>query len=129
MSLVKPHHIWTSCGSNPYECHKAVTTVRMLSGRYQTDKLQRHWTQNRSGSCLLPVCEPCGSEGSLEHLLLFCTALECTRQKLFLLLTSITYQCTEIHQILQHCLVFDKPTLLLQLLLDCASIPEVIKVT
>ena len=40
MSLAKPHPIWVSCGSNPFECHKAVTAARMLSGRYFTDNLQ-----------------------------------------------------------------------------------------
>ena len=40
MSLRQPHSLWSSCGSNPFECHKAVTAARMLSGRYLTDKLQ-----------------------------------------------------------------------------------------
>ena len=81
MSLTRPHPIWTACGSNPFECHKAVITSRMLSGRYLTDRLQRHWTQNKSGKCLLPNCLP-AAEGSLEHLLLFCPALSTTRSKL-----------------------------------------------
>jgi hypothetical protein len=58
MSLRQPHPLWSSCGSNPFECHKAVTAARMLSGRYLTDKLQRHWTQNKPRSCLLPTCSP-----------------------------------------------------------------------
>ena len=78
MSLTRPHPIWTACGSNPFECHKSVITCRMLSGRYLTDRLQRHWTQNKSGKCLLPNCLP-EAEGSLEHLLLHCPALSHTR--------------------------------------------------
>ena len=40
MSLTNPHPIWTSCNSNPWQVHKAVTACRMLSGRYLTDQLQ-----------------------------------------------------------------------------------------
>ena len=58
MSLIRTHPIWSSCGPNPFECHKAVITTRMLSGRYLTDKLQRHWTHNKAGACLLPGCFP-----------------------------------------------------------------------
>ena len=72
MSLARPHPIWTSCGSNPFECHKASLASRMLSGRYLTDKLQRHWTVNKAGLCLLPTCSP-PAEGSLDHLLLHST--------------------------------------------------------
>ena len=67
MSLTRPHPIWTTCGSNPFESHKASIASRMLSGRYLTDKLQRHWTMNKTGVCLLPTCSP-PAEGSLEHI-------------------------------------------------------------
>ena len=49
MSLMHPHPLLSSCGSKPFEVHKAVTVARMLSGRYLTDKLQRHRTVNRDG--------------------------------------------------------------------------------
>jgi hypothetical protein len=32
MSFSRPHPKWSSCGSNPFEVHKAVTSARMLSG-------------------------------------------------------------------------------------------------
>ena len=82
MSLSKPHPIWLSCGTNPYESHKAITAARMLSGIYLTDRLQRYWTHNNSGTCLLPGCAPTQSAGTLEHLLLDFQALHQTRQKL-----------------------------------------------
>ena len=31
MSLSKPHPIWTTCGSNLFEIHKAVVQAKMLS--------------------------------------------------------------------------------------------------
>ena len=36
MSLARPHPIWWTAGSNPYEVSKAVIQCRMLSGRYRT---------------------------------------------------------------------------------------------
>ena len=82
MSLVKPHPIWTTCGSNPFEVNKAVTQARMLSGRYCTDQLARHWSKNREGICLLNGCSG-DAVGSLEHILLQCPALHSTRVNLF----------------------------------------------
>ena len=77
MSLSSPHPMWTSAGS-PFEVRKAVITARMLSGRYRTDRLMRHWsTSNPDGLCRLPTCE--GQLGTLEHILLQCPALAAAR--------------------------------------------------
>ena len=57
MSLTTPHPIWTTANS-PYEISKAVVSARMLSGRYRTDYLSRHWSKrNPSGHCTLPGCD------------------------------------------------------------------------
>ena len=70
MSLSSPHPLWTSAGS-PYEVGKAVVASQMLSGRYRTDRLTRHWNKsNPDGLCRLPGC--LDQEGSLEHILLHC---------------------------------------------------------
>ena len=45
MSLSTPHPIWTTAGS-PFEVSKAVVSARMLSGRYRTDRLARHWSNS-----------------------------------------------------------------------------------
>jgi hypothetical protein len=52
-----------------------MTTLKMLSGRYLTDMMQRHWTQNKAGFCRLPSCIPLQLLGTLEHILLFCPSL------------------------------------------------------
>jgi hypothetical protein len=66
MSLSHPHPIWTSAGSSPYEVKKATVQARMLSGRYRTCWLRRHWSGDQSGNCKVPGCvdEP----GTLRHL-------------------------------------------------------------
>ena len=45
MSLAKPHPIWWTAGSNPYEVAKALIQCRMLSGRYRTCQLTSHWVR------------------------------------------------------------------------------------
>ena len=66
MSLCKPHPIWTSAGSSPYEVRKATVQARMLSGRYRTCWLRRHWSGDQSGACKIPGCS--GEPGTLRHL-------------------------------------------------------------
>ena len=129
MSLNNPHPIWTSCGSNPFECHKAVITARMLSGRYQTDRLQRHWTENRDGFCRLPACSTSRSFGTLEHLLLLCPSLASTRQHLLNLFTQVSFQHSAIATILHSAFHNQEPSEFMQLLLDCTTIPSVIRAT
>ena len=128
MSLSRPHSLWTSCGSNPFECHKAVVAARMLSGSYLTDKLQRHWTQNREGICLLDQCIP-GSEGSLEHILLRCQALSMTRYKLMSLAGRVSLEHHQLSFIISQFFNSDSQDALMQLLLDCSTIPIVIQST
>ena len=129
MSLTSPHPIWSSCGSNPFECHKAVTAARMLSGRYLTDRLQRHWTENKSGSCLLPACLPSHFDGTLEHLLLFCPSLEKTRNRLLELVTKVSAEDTQIYLITNAVFSDPDPKVLMQFLLDCSTLPVVIQTT
>ena len=128
MSLTTPHPIWTSCGSNPFESHKAVTACRMLSGRYLTDKLQRHWTQNQNGYCRLPLCPP-NSDGSLEHLLLHCPALLTTRTKLYELCSTIARETPLLSSVINSILLSDNNELILQLVLDSSVLPIVIRIT
>ena len=126
MSLLKPQPLWFSCGSNAFECHKAVITARMLSGRYLTDRLQRHWTQNKAGVCLLPSCAPAGS---LEHLLLYCPALENTRQKLLKLCYKVSHDNQHVSTILLSTMGSRDEKQIMQILLDCSTIPAVIRAT
>ena len=66
MSLSKPHPIWTSAASSPYELKKAKVQARMLSGRYRTCWLRRHWSGDSSGLCQIPGCT--GEPGTLLHI-------------------------------------------------------------
>ena len=76
--LDRPHFLWTSAGHTKNEVKAARVQATMLSGRYQTDKLRRHWTGNSEGLCSLPGCvdTTTNAVGDLCHLLLGpCNAL------------------------------------------------------
>ena len=95
----------------------------MLSGRYQTERLMRHWSNNKAGNCLLPSCE--GLCEDLEHILVKCKALSATRQSL----TSFTIEYADrFPQITSILNAYCSPThpQFVQFLLDCSCLPDVI---
>ena len=64
MSLCRPHPIWTSAGSSPFEVKKATVQARMLSGRYRTCWLRRYWSGDLGGMCRVCNDKP----GTLQHI-------------------------------------------------------------
>ena len=125
MSLTKPHLLWSMCGSNPFEVNKAIVQARMLSGRYLTDQLSRHWTDNSAGTCRIPGCSG-QLAGSLEHILLYCPALQTTRTKMVNFCFEIANQSADIQDIVSTVLTSPNHTILTQFLLDCSALPAVI---
>ena len=125
MSLCRPHPLWTSCGSNPFEVHKASVQATMLAGRYQTEKLQRHWTENKSGNCSLPGCNG-GHIGSLEHILLECEALKEERDHVTNLCYKTSLESLQLFEVINGALSPGAAEdLKMQFILDCSSLPEV----
>ena len=89
-SLVQPHPILWTAGPNPYEVSKAIIQRRMLSGRYRTELLARHWSRNRNGYCLSSsLCN--STQETLEHILLWCPAYHNLRERLMNLWLSNPY--------------------------------------
>ena len=125
MSLTQPHPNWLTCGNNPYEIHKAVIQAKMLSGRYVTDQLSRHWSSNKAGICCIPGCS--GRDfGSLEHLLLFCPALSDVRDRMIELWLSTANKHIELKSLIHSMLYGQRLELVMQFLLDCSCFPEVV---
>ena len=123
MSLTTPHPLYTSAHS-PFEVRKAVIVARMLSGRYRTDRLARHWSRtNPSGLCKLLGCT--GKEmGDLQHILLYCPALSVTRSSQLKLWSKLMASRQYLSPIIAP-LTLQEGTFV-QLLLDPSSIPSVI---
>ena len=123
MSLSSPHPMW-ACARSPFEVRKAVIVGRMLSGRYRTDPLARHWsTSNQAGVCQLPDC-PGQEPGTLEHILLYCPALEIARSGVIKLWADCMVPREYLFPVLS-CLTFSEDSMM-QLLLDPSFIPTII---
>ena len=81
MSLIRPHPMIFSAGTYPAKVAMATVQMQMLSGRYRTDSLVRHWRSDISGLCSLS--SSCTSSlDDIPHLLQGCRALDSTRQRL-----------------------------------------------
>ena len=61
-----PHPLWWTCRSSPSSVRAATVQAKMISGRYRSCWLRRHWTQE-SGACRLPGCNM--TPGDVAHIL------------------------------------------------------------
>ena len=125
-SLSKPHPIWTTAGSNSYEVEKACCQAKMLSGRYRTCWLSRHWSGDQSGACTLPTCRANPTPGSLHHLLTECVDLAPARLRVVSLWSKYLMDKPNLLPVIQSYTVGSNSPLFVQLLLDCTVLPEVI---
>ena len=130
MPLNTPRPLW-KLAESPFEVKKAATVALMISGRYVTDHRARHWsTVNREGHCQL--CLAAGyppTAGTLEHLLLRCSALAETRANAVSMWSAYLVDKSYLLPIIVHHTLgpVDKVEHLhVQLLLDPASCPMVI---
>ena len=124
MSLSTPHLLWTTCSSNPFETNKATVQASLLSGRYKTDYLSRHWNHsNPHGFCLL--CPEKLLFGTVQHFLLHCEALSEQRSKLVDLWSKHTEDDGHLYQLL-HQLLQSSPEHLVQFLLDPSAVPQAV---
>ena len=124
MSLAKPHPLWLSAGSNPHEVSKAIQQAKLLSGRYRTDSLCRHWSTNKEGFCLSPTCTE--ESESVEHILVHCQAYASVRNNLSKLWLSSP---DPVINNLANQALHSSSTYLTQFILDCSAIPAVIHYT
>ena len=121
MSLSVPHPLWTTCEGNPFEIAKSIVQAKLLSGRYRSDKLLKHFSKNNNGNCSLCVEE---SEGSIEHLLVLCPALVKCRQNAFNMLEEKENFSDKSRKLIHEVFNTSVPDFV-QLLLDCSVMPQV----
>ena len=125
MSLVSPHKLLTSAGSNPFEVAKARVQLQFLCSTYRSAKLCRHWTpSNPNGFCTFPPCWYRSEVETSEHILLFCPAYQTSRSRLLTLGSKLRNIFSQelvakiFHLSIQQDIV--------QLLLDCSALPNVV---
>ena len=118
------HPLWWTCSSSPSAVRSATVMAKMLSGRYRSCWLRRHWTQE-TGACRLPGCGQV--PGDVAHLLSGeCQALQphlaSTLQNLFSMLASHPHLMTPLMTALHG----DRESVT-TFILDPSSDPSVIK--
>ena len=100
-----------------------------MSGRYRTERLCRHWSQNNNGACKL--CTTPDGQAVIEdisHILLLCPALSEARQHVLSIWNNNLPQKPISHSIVTH--LWQNPAEeMCQFLLDCSSVPIVIEAT
>ena len=125
MSLLKPHPIFTSCSSNVFETNKSVCQASLLSGRFKTDYLSRHWNKdNPHGFCTL--CPGMSYFDTLEHFLISCDTLQDKRNTVIAYWLKTAQEDDQLRNLLVTKLRAP-PYILLQFLLDASSDPDVIQ--
>ena len=127
MSLTTPHPMWSTAGSSPSKIAMATIQAQMVSGRYRTEGLCRHWSNNLSGTCLLSKACSTTIE-DIPHILSTCEALSTIRKGLM----DFTKEFSKTVPAIQHLiLTLCNPSnpAFVQFLLDCSCIPSVITST
>ena len=121
MSLGRPHPLWTTCRSDPYEVSKAVQQARFLSGRYRSESLARHWSQNGNGYCLSETCQ--GEIEDTKHILLHCRKYNESKKHLYALW--LNKRSPAVYDLVLEAFLSTEDYLL-QFLLDCSCLPQVV---
>ena len=127
-SLTSPHPLWSTSKGNPYEVEKACVQAKMLSGRYRTCWLSRHWSGDPTGSCTLPVCrETAPKPGTLHHIIFECPDLTAPRSRVLQLWRDHLNDKPELYSLVQlYTIDCPDPSTSLQFILDCSVLPLVI---
>ena len=95
----------------------------MLSGRYRTERLRRHWSQNRDGHCLLPTCWETSED--LEHILVRCPAHRQARARVLAMWTDYLATRPHLATVVEHYTALPGSHLV-QFLVDPSVLPLVI---
>ena len=122
-SLRSVHPLWLSAGNNTYEVRKSEILAVMTSGRYRSEYLCRHWSDNRHGYCEAGTCTE--QIGNLEHLLLHCPALTEDRKRLWSMFYMKSARFPALLSFLQE-IEMSPSSVKLQFLLDPLAFSEVL---
>ena len=123
-SLKSPHRLWTTAGEKPYEVAKARIQLLFLCSQYPCGSRTRHWSAESLGHCSFQPSLERGIVETPEHILLHCPAYTTTRTKMIILCLKIKTPWA--HSITVKYLLGNSPKNILQLLLDCSPLPDVI---
>ena len=120
MSLVKPHPLWTTAQSNPFKIKKSLVVGKLLSGRYRSDWLCRHWSKTNPSL----ICPGMKISGTVDHMLVTCPGLADKKKDLILYWNQLTEDNPHLKQLTSTILSSKEDTI--QFLLDPSVVPSVI---
>ena len=121
-SVWRPHLLWEFSKSNPFESCKAMVVARMISGRYRTDMLQKHWTNNRNGYCQAPTCV--NVLGDLIHMMVTCPSVSVIRSNMYNVWMKKSALCPPLATFLLN-LWGNEPEVFMQFILEPSVFPKV----
>ena len=124
MSLTRPHPLYISAGSSKHRILLASLQAKMLSGRYRSEALLRHWKPGSNGNCLLTPS--CNVLEDIPHLLQHCPAYDTTRCNLLDFTEKVVSQLPEEVAENIRSLCQTSSPLFCDFLLDCSSLPTII---
>ena len=125
-SLPKPHPMLSYSFGNSLDARALTIQLMLLSGRYRTEKLRRHWSSNKMGYCVYPSCTNLKQIDDEEHFLLYCPALNCERRRLCSKIFSYSCDKPVLSNLLTKYLYGDDDLLKMQFLLDASTLPDII---
>ena len=126
MSLTAPHRLWTTAGKNTYEVAKARVQLLFLSSQYPCAKHVRHWSkENPLGLCSYGPCQESLEVESPEHILLHCPSYTEIRLQSIMNCFNVTDPIS--HSLVSTILGSSTNQTIMQFLLDCSVIPDVIR--
>ena len=126
MSLTKTHPLWSTAGYSPIQVSMATIQATMLSGRYRTEALLKHWSSsNKRGICLLSR-ECSDTIDSVCHILCSCPGLQSVRENLLIYTSKFIARLPPPHANVISKLCHPTNEKLCEFLLDCSSSPDVI---
>ena len=129
MSLTAIHPIWATAGSNPYQVAMSTVQAIMLSGRYRTEELCSKWSPTNPGTCKAPSCSTLQIPEDLNHILVGCASLEPSRVRLRKFASRVLELQPQVTQDLYNKFSVSVSPVLVQFLVDCTVLPEVIRAT
>ena len=127
MSLSKPHPMYEHAVTS-YQVNKCVTVARLLSGRFRTRSLLRHFYPDKVSG----LCELCFEEyEDIPHIILpKCTILKDKVATLYTFAQDTLSNCKAAAHIFENIVISGKDdNLKVQFLLDPSVIPQVITAT
>ena len=94
----------------------------MASGRYRSEMLCRHWSDNRTGYCAATTCHL--TPGTLEHLLAVCPALKFVRERLYQMWLEKSVMFPTLHSTIRD-ILDSSPATQAQFILEPLAFPQI----